>query len=208
MTLIIIGAFFTSEGLAKKFRKRPHIGNPVKSIKKGAGKAGNAMKKGAGKAGKAIGGSLKIVDKALVKAGLPNSADIKRTLKCIVPTLKDLNALRKNPKNSALLEKLKNSTCVEEMKILDDDCHKPTIFAASMIPNVGGTISYICGQIGSINSRLESAFDKAEQAQIIAKNPKKFANAQLSQTMDELGSDDLESNDPGNDPSDENDELE
>lgn len=184
MTLVITVVFFTPDGLAK----RHHIGNPVKSIKKGVGKAGHAMS-----------GSLNVVDKALVKAGLPNSSDLKRTLKCIVPTLKDLNALRKNPKNSALLKKLKSSTCVEEMKILDNDCHKPAIFVASMIPNVGGTISYVCGQVGSINSRLESAFDKAEQAQTIAKNPKKFANNQLSALED----DNPEGDAHGDDSSDE-----
>ncbi len=174
ITLVITIFFFTPEG----FSKRPHIGNPGKSIKKGVSKAGHA-----------IGGSLKVVDKVLRKVGLPNSGDLKRTLKCIVPTLKNINALRKNPKNSKLLKKLKGSTCIKELKILDDDCHKPAIFMASMIPNVGGTISYACGQVGSINSRLESAFDKAEQAQAMAKNAKKLVKDQLAQKMNEFEED-------------------
>lgn len=175
--LIIAIFLFSPEVFAQKFHK-PHIGKPTK-----------AMKKGMGKAGKAIGGSLKIVDKGLEKAGLPNSKDLKRTLKCIVPTLKDVNSLRKNPKNSALLKKLRRSPCIKKLKILDNDCHKPSIFVASMIPNVGGTISYVCGQVGSINSRLESAFDKADQAQLIARNPKKFVDDELSQNMNALEED-------------------
>jgi hypothetical protein len=155
--LLLVMLISTTEGFSKKH----HIGNPTKTLKKGVKKAG-----------KAVGGSLKIVDKALVKAGLPNSKDIKQTLKCVVPTLKDLDALRKNPKNAVLLKKLRQGKCRKELQILDNDCHGPAVFVASMIPNVGGAISYVCGQVGSVNSRVESALDKAEQAQAMMRSKK------------------------------------
>ena len=170
LSLVIVIFFLTGEG----FSKRPHLGSP-----------GKAMKNGIGKAGKAVGGSLKIVDKVLKKAGLPRANDLKSTLKWIVPTLKDINALRKKPRNTTLLKKLRQSTCIKKLQVLDDKCQKPAIFMASMIPNVGGTISYACGQVGSINSRLAAAFDKAEQAQAMAQNPQKVVDDQLLQTMDE-----------------------
>ena len=96
---------------------------------------------------------------------------MKRTLKCIVPTLKDINNLRKNPRSSALLKKLRNGDCVKELQILDNDCLKPTIAIASMIPQVGPFVANVCGQIGNINAKLNAALDKAEQTQAMANDP-------------------------------------
>lgn len=147
-------------------------------------KAGGKIKKGANKVGGAVGSSFKIIDKGLRKAGLPSSSDIKKTLKCIKPTIKDINNLRKNPRNKAILEKLRNGPCMQELKILDEDCLGPAITAASMIPQVGPFIAGVCTQISNIDAKANAAIDRAEQAQEIAKNPGGIARSAI-QSLDE-----------------------
>lgn len=152
--------------------------------------AGNKIKSGASKVGGSVAGLGKLVDKGLKKAGLPGSSDIKKTLKCIKPTLSDLNKLRKNPKNKQLLEKLRNGPCMQELQVLDNACLGPAISGASMLPQVGPFISGVCTQIGNINAKANAAIDKAEQMQAIAANPSGAINGAIQNAEGDEDDDD------------------
>ncbi len=167
--LAIVMVFSSNEVFAKI--KKPHVGNPAKAMKNKAKKAGSSIKKGADKAGKSLAVGAKLINKGLKMAGLPNYDDIKKTAKCIVPTLKDVNALRKNPKNVSLLKKLRKNPCIEEVKALKADCQGPAAFTAQMIPNLGGPVTAICNKISMADSDITSALDRAEQIQAMAIDP-------------------------------------
>ncbi|MCX7342582.1 MAG: hypothetical protein NT128_00310 [Proteobacteria bacterium] len=180
--------FSSTEVFAKI--KRPHVGNPAKAIKNKAKKAGGSIKKGAAKAGKSLAVGAKLINKGLKMAGLPNYDDIKKTAKCIVPTLKDVNALRKNPKNVALLKKLRKNPCVEEVKALKADCQGPAAFTAQMVPNLGGPVTAICNKISMADSDITSALDRAEQIQAFAMDPAGEAAKELAGEDDSEPEDD------------------